>query len=112
MGIGTGNAQEIRLVDVPESTMMSHLIRGVRGSSRGRSPTHNRKDGRGKRGRPGEGNASMEMMAASSQSMVALLSRFQEGADSDRQKKETEKSILKTMGPTQRGLFTFSAPRG
>jgi hypothetical protein len=53
----------------------------------------------------------MDLMAASSQSMVALLSRFQEGAESDRQKKETDKSILRTMGPTQRGLFTALCTR-
>lgn len=102
-----GMLREIRLVDVPESTMMSHLIRGVRGKLTGAvaRPTTGRTVA-GNADAQGEGNASMEMMAASSQSMVALLSRFQEGADSDRQKKETEKSILKTMGPTQRGLFT------
>ena len=49
----------------------------------------------------------MDLMAASSQSMVALLSRFQEGAESDRQKKEKEKSILRTTGPMQRRLFTL-----
>ncbi|KAI2497631.1 hypothetical protein MHU86_16880 [Fragilaria crotonensis] len=53
----------------------------------------------------------MQMMAASSQSMVALLSRFHEGTEEDRRKKESEKSILKTMGPTQRGLFTSLCTR-
>ena len=105
-----GLLREIRLVDVPESTMMSHLIRGVRSRLAGEQrtlPTG------GVAGTPGttEGTASMEMMAASSQSMVALLSRFQEGAEADRQKKDTEKSILKTMGPTQRGLFTSLCTR-
>ena len=37
---------------------------------------------------------------------MALLSKLQEGHEADRQKKESEKSILKTMGPTQRALFT------
>ena len=105
-----GLLREIRLADVPESTMMSHRIRGVKeklsgvetqptGANPGNSPDS------------GEGRASMELMAASSQSMVALLGRFQEGAESDRQKKETEKSILRTMGPTQRGLFTSLCTR-
>jgi hypothetical protein len=53
----------------------------------------------------------MGMMAASSQSMVALLNRFQEGNKSDRICKESEKLILKTMGPTQRGLFTSLCTR-
>jgi hypothetical protein len=105
-----GLLKEIRLVDVPENAMMSHLIRGVKGKLSGeRIPPAAGVDGR--RPNPGEGSASMEMMAASSQSMVALLSRFQEGAESDRQKKESEKSILKTMGPTQRGLFTSLCTR-
>ncbi|KAI2494736.1 hypothetical protein MHU86_19773 [Fragilaria crotonensis] len=45
-----GMLREIRLVDVPESTMMSQ------GEAHGgRSPPHNRRDSRGKRGRPGRG---------------------------------------------------------
>jgi hypothetical protein len=104
-----GLLKEVRLEDVPESTMMNHLIRGVRGKlsntrplSSGQAPASSTS---------GEGSASMELMAASSQSMVALLSRFQEGSEADRQKKESEKSILKTMGPTQRGLFTSLCTR-
>jgi hypothetical protein len=92
--------KEIRLVDVPENTMMSHLIRGVKGklSNDERIPPP---VGIAGRSTQGEESASMEMMAASSQNTVALLSRIQEGAESDRQKKESEKSNLKTMGPTQ-----------
>ena len=104
----TGLLREVSLVDVPESAMMSHLIRGVKGKLSGtRVPS----TGTVVNTAPGEGSTSMEMMAASSQSMVALLSRFQEGAESDRRKKESEKSILKTMGPTQRGLFTSLCTR-
>jgi hypothetical protein len=89
--------------------MMSYLIRGVRGKLSGtRVPTPGGVAGNPV---PVETNASMEMMAASSQSMVALLSRFQEGTESDRQKRESEKSILKTMWPTQRGLFTSLCTR-
>jgi hypothetical protein len=107
-----GLLKEIHLVDVPESAMMSHLIKGVKSKLSGSTgpplvggvATGNLVAGEGS-------NASMEMMAASSQSMVALLSRFHEGAESDRQRKETEKSILKTMGPTQRGLFTSLCTR-
>ena len=89
--------------------MMRHLIRGVKGKLSG---TRVQPPG-GVAGLPApeETNASMEMMAASSQSMVALLSQFQEGTESDRHKRESEKSILKTMGPTQRGLFTSLCTR-
>lgn len=45
-------------------------------------------------------------MALSSQTTAALLSKFQEGHDADRQKKESDKSILRTMGPTHLALFT------
>ncbi|KAI2496250.1 hypothetical protein MHU86_18254 [Fragilaria crotonensis] len=105
-----GILAEVRLEDVPENTMMNHLIRGVRG--RIITGTTNPSEGETQDPTtPGEGSASMQMMAASSQSMVALLSRFHEGTEEDRRKKESEKSILKTMGPTQRGLFTSLCTR-
>ena len=43
-------------------------------------------------------------MAASSQSMVALLNKFQNGNEVDRKRKEADQSLLTTMGPTQRDL--------
>ncbi len=121
-----GLLREIRLEDAPESTMMSHIIRGIRdklsGHSAGRGLGGPREETTFSGGRPSSSrdstpsddranSASMEMMAASSQSMVALLSRFQEGSDADRQRKEADKSILKTMGPTQRELFTSLCTR-
>jgi hypothetical protein len=106
-----GLLREIRLANVPESTMMSHLIRGERRKLSGENNTPTTA-GTHMNPAPGGGSASsMEMMAASSPSMVALLSRFQEGAESDRQKKETDKSILRAIGPTQRGLFTSLCTR-
>ena len=53
----------------------------------------------------------MEIMALLPQHIAALLNKFQEGNDADRQKKESEKSILKTMGPTQRALFAALCTR-
>ena len=47
----------------------------------------------------------MELMAASSQNLVSILSRMQDVNEVDETKKEAEKSILKAMGPTQRELF-------
>ena len=98
-----GMLKEIRMDDVPEDPMMSHIIKDVRrrigGGEVGTATTVGTPVG-------AAGGASMEMMALSTQSMVALLSKLQEGNDADRQKKESEKSILKTMGPTQRSLFT------
>ena len=80
-----GLLKEIRLADVPESAMMSHLIRVVRSELSGEKTPAATTAGRTPGDPlPGEGSASMDLMAASSQSMVALLSRFQEGAESDR----------------------------
>jgi hypothetical protein len=90
--------------------MMSHIIKEVRrrigeaGSTTTAEAARTTTVG-------ADGGTSMEMMALSSQSMVALLSKLQEGSDADRQKKESEKSILKTMGPTQRALFTALCTR-
>lgn len=98
--------------DVPEEPMMSHIIRDVRrrvsSDTRDTAPSTNPETG-DRRDAPelnAAAGASMELMAASSRSMVALLSKIQEGTDTDRQKKDSERSILKTMGPTQRDLFT------
>ena len=92
---------------------MNHLIKGVRDRLAGREATTP--------GAPAEPTASariadgaltsMELMAASSQSMVALLNKFQDGSKADGQGKEADKSILKTMGPTQRDLFTSLCTR-
>ena len=95
-----GMLQEIRMDDVPEEPMMSHIINEVRrrlGGARVEAPRA--------AATAADGGAA-DLMARSSQTMVALLSRFQEGHEAERQKKESEKSILKTMGPTQRALFT------
>jgi hypothetical protein len=92
--------------------MMSHLIRGAKSKLSGdRGPLLAGPANAGNIVAGDGNNTSMEMMAASSQSMVALLNRFHDGAESDRQRKETEKSILKTMGPTQRGFFTSLCTR-
>ena len=102
---GNGMLKEVRMDDVPEDPMMSHIIKDVRRRI-GSAETKVTVGTAGTTPVGAVGDASMEMMALSSQSMVALLSKLQEGTDADRQKKESEKSILKTMGPTQRALFT------
>jgi hypothetical protein len=102
-----GLLKEIQLEDVPEEPMLSHIIKDIRGRLNG---TTGSGTARPPTGTTGE-TSSMDMMALSSQTMVALLSKFQEGSETDRKKKESEKSILKTMGPTQRGLFTALCTR-
>ena len=94
-----GMLKEIRMDDVPEDPMMSHIIKDVRRKVGGDATTST--ETTTEPVSTGVGGASMEMMARSSQSMVALLNKFQEGNDADRQKKESEKSILKTIGPTK-----------
>ena len=48
------------------------------------------------------GLAQMELMVASSQNLVSILNRMQDGNDVEKTRKEAGKSILKAMGPTQR----------
>ncbi len=96
-----GMLMEIRMDDVPEEPMMSHIIKDMRsrlGGARVNEATRG--------GEPTTDGGAADLTAQSLQTMVALLSRFQEGHKAERQKKESEKSILKTMGPTQRALFT------
>jgi hypothetical protein len=102
-----GMLKEILMEDVPEDPMMSHIIKDVRRRLGKAESTVEV----GVTGATAAGVASMDMMALSSQSMVALLSKLQEGTDSDRKRRESEKSILKTMGPTQRELFTALCTR-
>jgi hypothetical protein len=106
-----GLLTEIRLEDAPESTMMNHLIKGVRDRLSGRSTATSAIPALAQPSTAGGEPTSMELMAASSQSMVALLNKFQDGSEADRLRKEAEKSILKTMGPTQRDLFTSLCTR-
>ena len=105
-----GMLKEVRMDDVPEDPMMSHIIKEVRRRIGEAGPTTTA-EAAGTTTVGADGGTSMEMMALSSQSMVALLSKLQEGNDADRQKKESEKSILKTMGPKQRALFTALCTR-
>jgi hypothetical protein len=113
---------EVRLNDVPETTAMNNIVRQVRAKVSGqematrsnnqptRSPDWGDEglgnDEGGGRGIDESHRASIEMMAASSQAMATLMSRMQEGSELDRNRKEAERSLLKTMGPTQRELFT------
>jgi hypothetical protein len=98
----------VRIEDVPEHTMMNHLIKGVRDRLAGRDATTPGAQAKPTTSArvPDGALTSIELMAASSQSMVALLNKFQDGSEADRQRKEADKSILKTMGPIQRDLFT------
>ena len=106
----SGILRKVRMDDVTEDPMMSHIIKEVRRRI-GDPGTTTTAASAGTTAVGTDRGASMEMMALSSQSMVALLSKLQEGNNADRQKKESEKSILKTMGPTQRALFTALCTR-
>jgi hypothetical protein len=106
-----GLLNEVRLEDAPESTMMNHLIKGVRDKLAGRDATIPPGPTTAAAARTGGEAASMELMAASSQRMVALLSKFQDGSEAESRRKEADKSIFKTMGPTQRDLFTSLCTR-
>ena len=88
----------IALADVPETALMNHLIRSVKDKLGGGkqppaviSPT----------GGVGGNSISLELMAASTQNLVSILNRIQDGTEDDKFKREAEKSIMKAMGPTQ-----------
>jgi hypothetical protein len=113
---------EVRLNDVPEITAMNNVVRQVRAKVSGQEMATRRNNqstrspdwgAEGMGNNEGEGRginetnrASIEMMAASSQAMATLMSRMQEGNELDWNRTEAERSLLKTMGPTQRELFT------
>ena len=129
--VANGLLTEVRLNDIPETTAMNNMVRKVRAkvsgqemaTRRGNQPTRSPDWGAiGAGDVEDEGlsideaprasgidethRASIEMMASSSQAMAALMNRMQEGNEIDRSRKEAERSLLKTMGPTQRELFT------
>ena len=93
-----GLLEEIRMDDVPEDPMMSHIIRDVRHRIGG-AVTTTTTDSGGTAAVGTAGGTSMEMMALSSQSMVALLSKLQEGTDADRQKERVGKIDPQNNGP-------------
>jgi hypothetical protein len=57
-------------------------------------------------GNAGISHEGAEALALTSQSMILALNRLQESQDEEKARKESEGSLLKTMGPAQRELFT------
>ena len=117
--VANGLLPEVRLHDVPDTNVMNNVIKRIRGKLVNRDEESQQDDPRstgrgGNMGRADEDRqgaeethrASIEMMASSSQTMAALMTKMQEGNEFDRNRKEAERSLLKTMGPTQRELFT------
>ena len=99
-----GMLNPIHLPDVPETPLMNHMIRSVREKlGTGTVPATVGHPGTGAMGEMN--HISLYLMATSSQNLVSILNRIQDGTEDDKIKKDAEKSILKTMGPTQRALF-------
>ena len=102
-----GFLNAIHLEDVPENGIMNHTIRSIKEKlGSGRIPATVSPGGAA--GTDGVSFHQMELMAASSQNLVSILNRMQDGNDMEKSKKEADKSILKAMGPTQRDLFHVS----
>ena len=99
-----GMLAPIQLEDVPDSTVMNHNIRIIKDKLRGGPPAAVTPPGAA----PPEGVAAyhqMEVMAASSQNLISILNRMQDGNEREQVRKDADKSILKAMGPAQRDLF-------
>ena len=93
----------IALADVPETPLMNQLIRTVKDKLGNGTVPHVVSPISGDH--LCETRVSLELMATSSQNLVSILNRIQDGTEDDKIKKEAEKFIMKAMGPTQRALF-------
>jgi hypothetical protein len=100
-----GGLTPIQLRDVPDNGSLNQIIRNVKiklstGSLNGNASTTT-----GVTGTPGTG-AEATAWAVSSQSIVQELNRMHESREADRTRKEQNMSLLKTLNPSQKELFT------
>ena len=87
-----GFLNPIHLEDVPESGIMNHTIKGIKEKlGSGKIPAMVSPGGAA--GTEGANFHQIELMAASSQNLVSILNRMQDGNDLERSKKEADKSI-------------------
>ena len=95
----------IPLKDVPDTALLNHSIRALKDKLRGGPPAAVTPPGAVSDG--GIAYHQMEMMAASSQNLISILNKMQEGTEKEQVRKDAKnKSILlKAMGPAQRDLF-------
>jgi hypothetical protein len=100
-----GGLTPIQLRDVPSDPVLNQMIRSVKNKlGEGARHTERNDDDAApdRAGREGEASA----WAISSQSIVQELNRMHESREAERVRKETSMSLLKTLNPSQRKLFT------
>ena len=91
---------ELRLSDIQGTPTLNYLIRGVKGKlqeTTGDATTA---------GVRGMDDGAAEAWAISSQSIVQELNRMHESREAEKFLKESNLSLLKALGPAQKGLFT------
>lgn len=93
----------VNLQDTPDDPRINTTIRAIKEKVGG---TAGRSEAPGLGRNIGLGNEGAEALALTSQSMILALNRLQESQDEEKERKESEGSLLKTMGPAQRELFT------
>jgi hypothetical protein len=102
--VATEKTQHIELGDIPEDPGLNKLIRSFKEKAEGRSARLVSFENSLERGVTQEGAEAIAL--SSSQTMVLALNRLQESQDVEKARRENKESLLKSMGPDQKGLFT------
>ena len=100
-----GGLTPIQLQDVPSDPILNQMIRTVKSKLGDGTRSYERSDDESipeRASRDGEASA----WAISSQSIVQELNRMHESREAERVRKETNMSLLKTLNPSQKKLFT------
>ena len=101
--VATDRTKPIELGDIPEDPGLNKLIRSFKDKAEGREARQVSFENSPTRGVTQEG---AEAIALSSQTMVLALNRLQESQDEEKARRESKESLLKSMGPDQKELFT------
>lgn len=103
--ISNSRTKAVELSDVPDDDRINGVIRSIKNKVGG-DPTRTPNLGTVHNGPGGLGDGGAGALALTSQAMILALNRLQESQDEEKTRKESESSLLKTMGPDQRALFT------
>jgi hypothetical protein len=103
--ISNSRTKAIDLSDVPDDDRINGIIRSIKNKVGGES-IRTPNPGTLHTGPGGLGDGGAEALALTSQAMILALNKLQESQDEEKTRKESDSSLLKTMGPDQRALFT------
>jgi hypothetical protein len=99
-----GRLTPIQLQDVPDNGSLNQIIRNVK--SKLYTDTRHGADTVTRSGNGERSTEEANAWAVSSQSIVQELNRMHESREADRAQKESNMSLLKTLNPSQKRLFT------